>query len=244
MTRVLLVLCCVLLPSLSAARPRKKPAPAPPPVVVVVEPVVVAEIKPTRADGLLVIHHRVAGPGVSVRLFIRMDHGPAEHPARSAALVTSAAMLWNGPAAEKLTAGGVGRSVEVVGSNVVLGLDTIRERWTDDLGALLDALSSPVLSETAMRTAAVRVTPTGPPVDVSTMARSTLWEILPRDVSLTLLANQPVPVNVDAAVWHLEEQWTSDRMVLVVTGDVPVDDVIKLVAVSYTHLTLPTNREV
>lgn len=221
----------LLLAALSAdAKPKKKAAPAH--VEPVAAPVVVvpaSELRSARADGLRFIQHRVPGSGVSARLFIRLDPPIADHPARSAALVTAASALWSGPAGDKLSAAGAGRSVDVVGTCVVLGMDTIRERWKDDLGTMLDAISAPQLSEQALERARLRVTPLDPPSSIPELRERTMADLVPRDVSLMLTAEQPDPVTLDGAVWHLEEMWTADRMVLVVTGDLPPAEVTELV---------------
>ncbi|MEW5853602.1 MAG: hypothetical protein AB2A00_32805, partial [Myxococcota bacterium] len=229
--RILLAGVLLVLPAsvglVHAARAKVKPAAEPVAPAAPVEPpppVEVPALASGRADGLRVVWEELPGPAVSARLVLRLDRLKAEHPTPGAAAVVASTALFSGPHAGVLAAGGAGRGVVVEDNSVVVGVDSLRERWKDDVGALISAVSQPPLTDAALNAARHRLTSFGPAWELDDVFRTVVSRVVTQDVALALGEGVPPLVTVDSAVWHVEEAWSADRMVLVGAGPVPPGD--------------------
>ncbi len=225
------------------ARPAKgaksKPAapvtpPPPPPDVPL--------LSSSRPDGLRVVAVSAPGPAVSIRLLVNLSRLNARHAQSGAAAVTASAVLHGGAPGEALGQGGARRVVDTVDDSVVLGVDTVRERWRDDLTAFLRAVSNPALDETALGAATLRTLAFGPSHNVDALMRRVQFRADGRDPAL-FTEERGARLNLEAAVWHLEEAWSSDRMTLVVVGSVPQPELLAVVEEQFLVPPLATPLE-
>jgi hypothetical protein len=189
----------------------------------------VPPVKSSRADGLRIVTESHAGQAVSARLFLSFHGTPPTRPYPGIAPVVAHAALHSGKPAQ--TFGTTGAAVKVgLGDNAILwGVDTTLQRWTEDVSALLMAVSQPAISEASVRAARVRATPFGERWSLEDIFSSMQLRLMPHDVALDLPDADVIRVTMDAAVHHIEETWSSDRMTLVVVGNVPRERVMELV---------------
>lgn len=238
----LVLAAAMLLASASADAARKKPRPkgraAPAVVEQPPEPVPVAPLETQRPDALRIKVEDVPGPGVTACLVVDLHHMPNRHPAPGVARVASMAVLYGGAAAEVLATGGAVRRVRIHGNTVALCADTLRERWKDDVTALLDGASNPMVDDAVLVPAAYRATPFGAPHDMDALFEELFVRAVPPNMALTLTDGTPASTSVDSAVWHFEDAWVSDQMTLVVAGHVPPEEVA---AVVDKHFLIPAS---
>jgi hypothetical protein len=215
-------------PKAAKAAPKAEPAPEAVPVVVP-EPIAVAPLVSARADGLRVVVAPAEGPAVLMRLVLSLDGTHAEHVFPGAALVVGSAVLRSGAAAAVLESGGALRDVSVEDNALVLRVNTLRERWKEDLQALLDAVSRPTPTDRELTAGGLAIMPVAQPADVDVLFRALAQRMVEPDTSLVLAEASPELINREAASWNVEELWASDRMTLVVVGQVDRADVDALV---------------
>lgn len=230
---LVLAVACVAPPawgraSKKKAKPRPPPAPVAAPPAPVQVPIAVEPLVSTRPDGLRVLHFPWEGPAVLVRLALNLDGARPAHVSAGGQVVVGAGALGTG-AGKALTQNGALPSVSTWDHALVLGVDTLRERWKEDTGLFLDAVSRPALEDGALAPAAFAASHVGTPSNLDTVFAAVTRRVMDVSPSLVPAEVSAELVNRDVAVWNVEETWDADRMVLVVVGQIPPAELAALV---------------
>jgi hypothetical protein len=173
-----------------------------------------------RADGLAVVVEELPGTAVSVRVVVNLHRAAMTQPTPGAARVVAGAILSSGEPGRVLREGGARCDATVVDNSLVLEVDTTADAWREHLGALVRAVSRPNLDSSGLGLSVNRLVPFGVSRSLEAVHLSLGERLVARDPSLVTLGPQPPEVDLDTAVWHLEQAFASDRMALVVVGPV------------------------